>query len=337
MRMPPGYRKFTSERDWDSFAGAVYPLLREDGVKPVRTVADSRPLGLTVIRQLPLSWSCNPDSHPDCWQCWSCSIAARPIKGSPVGPGERWASCARTQFSCLLALTLLQSVKWPLLLWSVGQLFEQLEQSPNWLLALARRFHAAPYFWAWVLPDDFSRRGWWTPIFAGRRRAAAEMHHRVARLEHYCRPSCWYFLPWPLPQEVGVHWAPSAWSYAAVDRFFPRCRSLSQGKVSMALSSGPDKGSSLASLQVSLVWVPPGGCRGTFGLHLYRPGVFPAPAENHGLFAAPCYFTNWGCAGCVWPGGEWWSRPGRRPPRRSRRRVKPVWRRTCWRATSVAK
>ena len=262
-----GYRKFTEERLLWIPSRAPFTLVREQGV--VRQLRELLIVDrwLTVIRQLPGQLILQPQFALGLLAVLVLVYRSPSLKGRLVATGREVGYVRTDRFGntvLALGLTLLQSVKWPLLLWSVGQLFEQLEQEPELATALHAAFsRTAAYFWGLeFLRTIFIPKGLVDAHFRWPAARTAEMHHRVARLEQTTVPAIVLvlFTLTLYPLEVGGPLGAVGVVFVLLSMafFFHKMPQFIQGKVSMALSSGPAREGSLPGrvLRVFLVLVP---------------------------------------------------------------------------------
>ncbi|MCB1697211.1 MAG: mechanosensitive ion channel [Halioglobus sp.] len=300
------YRKFTSERLLWIPSRAPFTLLREDGVKQQFEQLFAADRWGTVMRQLPLQLVLQPEFGIGLLLVLALFYRGPALKARLLASGREVGFVRTDQFSnTLLALwlTLLQSVKWPLLMWSVGQLFEQQELESELATALhVTLTRSAAYFWGFeFLRATFAPKGLVDAHFRWPSSRTANMHHRVARLEQTIIPSIVLvvFALALFPQDVGgplgaVGVVLVLLSIASFFRLMPQ---FMQWKVSMALLSEPDKGSSLVAklIHLSLVWVPLATTVAVLFGYIYTALEFSLLLlKTMGLFAALLLFHELG-------------------------------------------
>lgn len=263
------YRQFTQERLLWIPSQPPFSLLREHGVESQFAEVLVAERWKTVLRQLPHQLVLQPQFALGILLVLVLVYRGPSIKARLVATG-REVGYVRTDLYAntlkALGYTLLQSAKWPLLLWSVGQLFEQLDREPDLAVALHSAFsRAALYFWGFeFLRTLFIPRGLVDAHFRWPAARTAEMHHRLSRLEQTIVPAILLVvLTLSLfPLEVGgaLGALGVVFILLSLAYFFRRMPRFIHGKVSMALSSGPPSERSLLSraVRLLLVLVPAG-------------------------------------------------------------------------------
>ncbi len=261
------YRKFTSERLLWIPSRAPFTLLREQGIVSQVDELIVADRWLTVIRQLPHQLTLQPQFALGLLLVLVLVYRGPSIKARLVATGREVGYVRTDLFSntlAALAYTLVQSIKWPVLLWSVGQLFEQLDQEPELATALHVAFsRTAMYFWGLeFLRTLFIPKGLVDAHFRWPSTRTAEMHHRVARLEQTVVPAILLvlFTLALFPREVGGALGALGVVFVLLSMalFFRRMPRFMHGKVSMALAGEPTSNHSLAGrmLRLLLVLVP---------------------------------------------------------------------------------
>ncbi|MFC1579047.1 hypothetical protein ACFL3Y_01510, partial [Pseudomonadota bacterium] len=261
------YRKFTEERLLWIPSRAPFTLLREQGVVSQLDEVLEAQRWKTVLRQLPYQLVLQPQFAFGLLLLLVLVYCGPSINARLVATG-REVGYVRTDLYAntlkALGYTLLQSAKWPLLLWSVGQLFEQLEQEPELATALHSAFsRTAMYFWGLeFLRTLFIPKGLVDAHFRWPASRTAEMHHRFARLEQTIVPAILLvvFTLSLFPLEVGGALGALGVVFILLSMayFFRRMPRFMQGKLSMALSNDPASEYSFLGrlLRLLLVLVP---------------------------------------------------------------------------------
>ena len=262
-----GYRKFTEERLLWIPSRAPFTLLREEGLASQLDEVLVAERWKTVLVQLPHQLVLQPQFALGLLLLLVLAYRGPLIKARLVGTG-REVGYVRTDLFAntlkALGYTLLQSAKWPLLLWSIGQLFEQLDQEPELATALHSAFaRSALYFWGLeFLRTLFIPKGLVDAHFRWPAARTAEMHHRVARLEQTIVPAIVLvlFTLSLFPLEVGgaLGALGAFFILLSMAYFFRRMPQFMQGKVSMALASEPATEHAFLSrfMRLLLVLVP---------------------------------------------------------------------------------
>jgi len=261
------YRKFTSERLLWIPSRAPFSLMRENGIKSQLEQLFVPERWLTVISQLPSQLILQPQFALGLLAVLVLVYRAPSIRRRLAATGRevgyvRTDTFANTMLA--LGLTLLQSAKWPLLMWSIGQLFEEQQNESELATALhVALSRTAVYFWGLeFLRTTFVPKGLVDAHFRWPASRTADMHHRLARLEQTIVPAIVLvlFTLTLFPLEVGGPLGALGvifilLSIALFYRLLPR---FMQGKMTMALSSEPQRDHSLAAktLRLLLVWVP---------------------------------------------------------------------------------
>jgi len=145
------YRKFTEERLLWIPSRVPFTLLREQGLASQLDEVLVAERWKTLLVQLPHQLVLQPQFGLGLLLVLVLVYRGPSIKARLIATG-REVGYVRTDLFAntlkALGYTLLQSAKWPLLLWSVGQLFEQLDQEPELATALHSAFsRSALYFW----------------------------------------------------------------------------------------------------------------------------------------------------------------------------------------------
>ncbi len=262
-----GYRKFTEERLLWIPSRAPFTLLREEGLASQLDEVLVAERWKTVLVQLPQQLVLQPQFALGLLLVLVLAYRGPLIKARLVGTG-REVGYVRTDLFAntlkALGYTLLQSAKWPLLLWSIGQLFEQLDQEPELATALHSAFaRSALYFWGLeFLRTLFIPKGLVDAHFRWPAARTAEMHHRMARLEQTIVPAILLvrFTLSLFPLEVGGALGALGVFFILLSMayFFRRMPQFMQGKVSMALASEPATEHAFLSrfMRLLLVLVP---------------------------------------------------------------------------------
>ncbi|MEE4145855.1 MAG: mechanosensitive ion channel domain-containing protein [Halieaceae bacterium] len=279
------YRKFTEERLLWIPSRAPFTLLREQGLLSQLDEVLEVERWTTVLRQLPHQLVLRPQFGFGLLLVLVLVYHGPSIKARLVATG-REVGYVRTDLFVntlkALGLTLLQSAKWPLLLWSVGQLFEQLDQEPELAAALHSAFaRTAIYFWGLeFLRTLFMLKGLVDAHFRWPATRTAEMHHRVKRLEQTIVPAILLvrFTLSLSPLEVGGALGALGVIFILLSMayFFRRMPQFMQGKVSMALSSDPAGGHSFVGrfMRALLVLVPVGAAIAVLFGYIYTAMEF---------------------------------------------------------------
>ncbi len=242
------YRKFTEERLLWIPSRAPFTLLREQGLASQLGEVLVAERWKTVLFQLPHQLVLQPQFALGLLLVLVLVYRGPAIRARLVATGREVGYVRTDQFANTLkalGYTLLQSAKWPLLLWSVGQLFEQLDQEPELATALHSAFvRSAIYFWGLeFLRTLFIPKGLVDAHFRWPASRTAEMHHRVARLEQAIVPAILLvrFTLSLFPLEVGGALGALGVVFVLLSMayFFRRMPQFMQGKVTMALSSEP--------------------------------------------------------------------------------------------------
>jgi potassium efflux system protein len=261
------YRKFTEERLLWIPSRAPFTLLREQGMVSQLDEVMVAQRWETVLRQLPHQLLLQPQFALGLVLVLVLVYRGPSIKARLIATG-REVGYVRTDLYAntlkALGYTVLQSAKWPLLLWSVGQLFEQLDQEPELAIALHSAFsRTALYFWGLeFLRTLFIPKGLVDTHFRWPANRTAEMHHRLARLEQTIVPAILLvlFTLALFPLEVGGALGALGVVFVLLSMayFFRRMPQFMHGKVSMALSSDPASAHSFLGrlLRLLLVVVP---------------------------------------------------------------------------------
>ena len=242
------YRDFTEERLLWIPSRAPFSLLREHGLASQLDEVLVAERWKTVLYQLPQQLVLQPQFALGLLLVLVLVYLGPAIKARLIATGREVGYVRTDQFANTLkalGYTLLQSAKWPLLLWSVGQLFEELEQEP----ALATALHStlarsAMYFWGLeFLRTLFMPKGLVDAHFRWPSSRTAEMHHRVARLEQTVLPAILLvrFTLSLFPREVGGPLGALGVVLVLLSMayFFRRMPQFMQGKVTRALASDP--------------------------------------------------------------------------------------------------
>ena len=261
------YRKFTEERLLWIPSRAPFTLLREQGLASQLDEVLVAERWKTVLVQLPRQLVLQPQFALGLLLVLVLVYRGPSIKARLIATG-REVGYVRTDLFAntlkALGYTLLQSAKWPLLLWSVGQLFEQLEREPELATALHSAFsRSALYFWGLeFLRTLFIPKGLVDAHFRWPAARTAEMHHRVARLEQTVVPAIVLvvFTLSLFPLEVGGALGALGVIFVLLSMayFFRRMPQFMQGKVSMALANEPATEHAFLSrfMRLLLVLVP---------------------------------------------------------------------------------
>ncbi len=266
-RTAKNYRKFTSERLLWIPSRAPFTLMRENGLALQLEELFVPERWMTVIRQLPSQLVLQPQFALGLLAVLVLVYRAPSIRRRLIATGREVGYVRTDKFSntmLALGLTLLQSAKWPLLMWSVGQLFEQQLNESELATALhAALSRSAVYFWGLeFLRTIYVPKGLVDAHFRWPGSRTANMHHRVARLEQTIVPAIVLvlFTLSLFPLEVGGPLGALGviivlLSIALFFRLMPR---FMQGKITMALASEPEQKHSLLGTagRLLLVWVP---------------------------------------------------------------------------------
>jgi len=242
------YRNFTEERLLWIPSRAPFTLLREHGLASQLGEVLVAERWKTVLYQLPRQLVLQPQFALGLLLVLVLAYLGPAIKARLIATGREVGYVRTDQFANTLkalGYTLLQSAKWPLLLWSVGQLFEELEQEPALATALHLAFaRSAMYFWGLeFLRTLFIPKGLVDAHFRWPASRTAEMHHRVARLEQTVVPAILLvrFTLSLFPREVGGPLGALGVVLVLLSMayFFRRMPQFMQGKVTRALASDP--------------------------------------------------------------------------------------------------
>ncbi len=300
------YRKFTSEQLLWIPSRAPFTLLRENALfgQLQQILAPDR--WHTVVRQLPRQLLLQPQFAFGLLLVLVLIYRGPALMARLVATGRSVGFVRTDQFSnTLLALgfSLLQSVKWPLLMWSVGKIFEQLELEPE----LATAAHAAltrgaVYFWGLeFLRVIFVPKGLVEAHFRWPSARTENMRHRITRLEQTMIPSVVLviFTLSLFPQDVGgaLGALGTVCTLLSIAYFFRRMPHFMHGKVTMVLGSesAGERNWRGKALHLLLVWVPVMATIGALFGYIYTAMEFALILmRTIGLVAAVLLFHETG-------------------------------------------
>ena len=300
------YRKFTSEQLLWIPSRAPFTLLRERALldQLQHLLAPGR--WLTVVGQLPRQLLLQPQFALGLLLVLVLIYRGPALMARLVATGRSVGFVRADQFSnTLLAIgfSLVQSIKWPLLMWSVGSMFEQLELEPELAtavhLALTR---GAVYFWgleflrAILVPKGLVEAHFrWPPA------RTANMRHRVTRLEQTMIPAIVLviFTLSLFPKDVGgaLGALGTMCTLLSIAYFFRRMPHFMQGKVTMVLGSEStgERNWRGSLLHLLLVWVPVAATIGALFGYIYTAMEFALiMLRTIGLVAAVLLFHETG-------------------------------------------
>jgi potassium efflux system protein len=210
---------------------------------------------------------------------------SRSIKARIVASGREVGYVRTDKFSntmAALVFSVILSVKWPLLMWAIGRLFEQQEVESSLAVALhAALSQGALYFWGLeLLRVVMMPRGLVVSHFRWPAQRAMQTYEKLVVLERTFLPSVLLvsFSIALYPREIGGPLGAIAviLLLLSIAYFFRYLPSYMEGKVTMLFTDRPYSGSSVLGrfMRHLLVWVPIATIIAVILGYIYTAGTF---------------------------------------------------------------